>query len=251
MIADPYRVLGITENASEAELKRAYRELSKKYHPDANPDNPEAAEEKFKEVQEAYRQIIDARERGTSAYGRDPQSAYSGQSSSYGGSSYGGQGGYAEYGRGAYYGTFSDFFEQWQRYSEQQRAQQTAGETNEMTAARNYINSGHYQEALNALRGVREDIRNARWYYYNAVANAYLGNNIAALESAKRACDMEPDNSEYRMLLQQLQSGGRYYTQRGANYGGFSSTGSSGWCLSLCALNILCSFCGGGGIFCC
>lgn len=246
MIADPYRVLGIDENADEAAIKRAYREMSKKYHPDANPDNPEAAEEKFKEVQEAYKQILDAKQRGTSAYGRDPRSAYqqgTGQSSQYGGR------GYAEYG-GYYGGAFSDFFEQWQRYSEEQRARQTAGESNEMTAARNYINAGHYAEALNALRGVSEDRRNARWYYLHAVANAYMGNNIAAMDSAKRACDMEPDNSEYRMLLQQLQSGGRYYTQRGADYGGFGGSGSSGWCLSLCALNLLCNLCGGGGFFC-
>ena len=245
MIADPYRVLGIDENAGEADIKKAYREMSKKYHPDANPDNPEAAEEKFKEVQEAYKQILDARQRGTSAYGRDPRTAYQqGQSQS---SQYGG--GYADYG-GFYGGAFSDFFEQWQRYSEQERARQSANESNEMTAARNYINAGHYQEALNALSGVREDARNARWYYLYAVANAYLGNNIAALAAAKQACDMEPDNSEYRMLLQQLQSGGRYYTQRGADYGGFGGSGSPGFCLSLCAMNLLCGMCGGGRIFC-
>ena len=57
-------------------------------------------------------------------------------------------------------------------------------------------------------------------------------------------------DSDYRILLQQLQSGGRYYTQRGADYGGFAGTGSSGFCLSLCALNLLCNLCGGGGFFC-
>ena len=78
MITDPYKILGIDSGASDEELKKAYRALSKKYHPDANPDNPQAAEAKFKEVQEAYRQIVDARERGTSAYGPGNSGGYSG-----------------------------------------------------------------------------------------------------------------------------------------------------------------------------
>lgn len=94
MVADPYKVLGVPSSASDDEIKKAYRQLSKKYHPDDNPDDPEAAEEKFKEVQEAYRQIVDAKEKGTSPYGSPyGQSASSGQGSS----SYGGRG-YADYG---------------------------------------------------------------------------------------------------------------------------------------------------------
>ena len=62
-ITDPYKVLGISPDASDDEVKRAYRELSRKYHPDANSGNPLAdlAEEKFKEVQTAYSQIMDMR----------------------------------------------------------------------------------------------------------------------------------------------------------------------------------------------
>lgn len=60
MIADPYKVLGVSPSASSDEIKKAYRELSKKYHPDSYMNNPlsELAEEKFKEVQEAYEQIM-------------------------------------------------------------------------------------------------------------------------------------------------------------------------------------------------
>ena len=51
---DYYEVLGINKNATDEELKKAYRKLAKQYHPDANPDNKEEAEKKFKEVNEAY-----------------------------------------------------------------------------------------------------------------------------------------------------------------------------------------------------
>lgn len=69
MIADPYKVLGVSPSASSDEIKKAYRELSRKYHPDSYIDNPlsDLAEEKFKEVQEAYDQIMKQREGGYSS----------------------------------------------------------------------------------------------------------------------------------------------------------------------------------------
>ncbi len=68
---DPYEVLGVSRNASESEIKSAYRELAKKYHPDNYTDSPLAdlAEEKMKEVNEAYDFIMQEKKNGGSSVG--------------------------------------------------------------------------------------------------------------------------------------------------------------------------------------
>ena len=71
-MTDPYEVLGVSRGASDDEIKKAYRKLSRTYHPDANINNPnkDQAEAKFKEVQQAYQQIMHEREYGTTgSYG--------------------------------------------------------------------------------------------------------------------------------------------------------------------------------------
>ena len=66
---NPYEVLGVTSAASDEEIKKAYRSLSRKYHPDANVNNPNKAqaEEKFKQVQQAYDQIMKERQQKSEA----------------------------------------------------------------------------------------------------------------------------------------------------------------------------------------
>ena len=136
-----------------------------------------------KEIQQAYQQIMKERTEG-----------YSG-SSSYGpGSS-----------RGGYYGGFDDFFGG--GYS---RAQESQSEEDvHLQAAANYLRNGYYQQAYNVLNGMKD--RTARWYYYSAQANSGLGNNVAAMEAARQAVNLEPNNVEYRNFLNMLQNGGSWY----------------------------------------
>ena len=83
---DPYSVLGVSRDVSDEELKKQYRLLCRKYHPDVNQGNPRA-EETFKEIQQAYQQIMDER--------KNPYAAFGGQS--YGFGSSGGSAGQSQY----------------------------------------------------------------------------------------------------------------------------------------------------------
>ena len=235
---DPYSVLGVDRNASDDELKKAYRSLSRKYHPDANINNPhkDEAEAKFKEVQQAYQQIMDERERGYTSGGGGSSS---GSGSGYGGSFYGGYGPFGGFGSFDGYGGYGQSGE-----SDSRR------ETTDphLKAAANYIRSGHYREALNVLDGIRE--RNALWYFYSASANSGLGNNVTALEHAREAVRLEPENIQYRMLLERMESGGSWYQQRQTMYG-YPGSFDSSCCVKLCVANLLCNLCCGGGGLCC
>ena len=111
MIQDPYKVLGVSPDASDDEIKRAYRVLAKKYHPDLNPGDAEAAR-KMQEVNAAYEQI------------KNPEKFQPSGQSGYGGYGYDPFGGYRQ-----------------QTYSDDQYQQ----------AAYQYIMFGRYAEALNIL----------------------------------------------------------------------------------------------------
>ena len=106
-------------------------------------------------------------------------------------------------------------------------------------------------EALGLLRGATN--RKAAWYYWSARANMGLGNRIAALNDARTAVNMAPDEPAFRELLAQLNAGSRAYGQRGTQ-GGFGSYLCANPCLTLCLANMLCNCCclgGRGGFYYC
>lgn len=125
----------------------------------------------------------------------------------------------------------------------------------EMRAAKNYIDTGHYAEALNALGSVPPGKRNARWYFLSALAQSGLHNNAQAMEYARQAASMEPGNMQYQQLLSQLQGGGSWYSQQGQEYGRRTG-GMNSVCTTILMLNLCCACCGGGRMmyypmFCC
>ena len=169
---DYYEILGVSRDADDATLKKAYRALAKKYHPDMNPGDAEA-EKKFKEASEAYAVLSDADKRRQ--YDQFGHAAFE-----QGGGGAGGFGGF-------------DFNGQ-----SEQRSQQN--DSVNMQAALNYIRNGYYKEALHALNDIPAGQRSARWYFFSAVANQGAGNNVAAQEHAQQAVSMEPSNMENRQF---------------------------------------------------
>ena len=158
---DPYAVLGVSPSASDEEIKRAYRELVKKYHPDNYANNPLAdlAEAKMKEVNEAYDAIVKSRTQG----GYQSQSA-----GGYGGGRTTSQGG--------------------SRYQNPTLIQ-----------VRQLIAQNNLAEAERILRSTPAN--NAEWYYLMGSIAYRKGWMDDARQNFWTACNMDPSNMEYRQAM--------------------------------------------------
>lgn len=225
---DPYRVLGVAPNASEDEIKKAYRNLAKKYHPDVNNGSADA-EARMKEVNEAYSQVMKMRREGTS-YSSGAQSGYG----SYGS----GSGAYGNPYSGFYGSGFGGY-----GYGGQQQSSSSYSTNPQLSAARNYVRSGYYREAINVLENIRE--RSAEWYYLSGEANLGIGNRVAALNYARQAASMDPNNFEYQALLARLEGRTGSYHTNGTPFNAqqFVCRNPLSMC---CLLSLLCNCCCGG-----
>ncbi len=168
---DPYKVLGVSRNASEEEIKKAYRDLARKYHPDNYQNNPLAdlAQEKMKEINEAYDAITKGRAGGAGG------SEYYDSGSAGGGFNSGGG-----------YGGNSDFIR-----------------------ARQAIASGNLGLAESILNQHQDG--SAEWHFLMGSLNYRRGRFEQAEYGYRRAVELDPGNMEYRQALQYMQSGGSFY----------------------------------------
>lgn len=220
-MTDPYQVLGVSPNATDEQIKNAYRELARKYHPDNYVNNPLAdlAQEKMKEINEAYDQIQRQR--------KQQQQSYSGQASANRGYS---NAGYSH-----------------QSYSGQGRSQ--------FADIRQLLNSNRLSEAEELLEGIPQQRRDAEWYYLRGRVFYVHGWLDQAYSYYTRAVQMNPGNAEYQTALNQLmwqrntgRPSGGYGDYRNVQSGGMSGCDM---CSGLICADCCCECMGGDLISCC
>ena len=180
---NPYEVLGVSENASEEEIKKAYKELVKKYHPDKYQDNPLAdlAEEKLQEINEAYDTIIKQKQSGSGSSGYG-----------YGYSS----GGSSSYSSGSGSSGTPDYMQ-----------------------IRRYLDANNLVGAETMLNSTRD--RSAEWFFLAGMLSYKKGWYDDAMNKLQTATRMAPSNTEYKQSYARLVSmGGQYQNQAyGKGYG--------------------------------
>ncbi len=224
-MSDPYKILGVSPSATDEEIKVAYRELAKKYHPDNYSGSPIAdlAGEKMKEINEAYDTVVSERKRQKN--GGAPPVGGNYTNPGYGTNGYGNSG-YPNYGPGYAGSGFSD--------------------------VRNLIMAGRIADAEQILNGVPSEGRNAEWYFLKGTVLYKRGWLEEAYNNFTRASQMDPNNGEYRAAMNQVTN------QRNGAYGGYNpnvsqvgSCSSCDVCSSLLCADCCCECMGGDLIPCC
>jgi molecular chaperone DnaJ len=210
---DPYQVLGVPQSATDEEIKTAYRNLARKYHPDKYRDSDLAdlANEKMKEINEAYDEIKKQRAAGTSSGS---------------GSGAGGTGSY-----GPQYGNNRESYTGY-------RTDRTYTARELFGIARQLINAGRYLEAEQLLSTVSESQRTAEWYFLMGWVAFGHRHFVDAQQYFDYACGLDPENQEYReaqtRLREQMKTGNAENTD--ANDG----CSPCHLCAGLMCLNLCC-----------
>ena len=196
MIENPYKVLGLEDGASADDIKKAYRLMAKKYHPDLNPDDPDI-HEKMNEVNEAYDMLTNPSKYAA----RQAQAAATQEDNS-----------------------------EYEVVAEKQPV--TAGskiprpvvlpeDGPEVQQVVELLNGNRFDEAIEVLTHIPSIGRNPRWYYLNGLAYMMLGNDRKAIEFFHKAAQMEPKNDLYMRLFMQMQQVTQAYAKKS---GGFPIT---------------------------
>ncbi len=226
---NPYEVLGVSTNATEEEIKKAYRTLVKKYHPDQYKGTSfeKEANEKLKEINEAYDILKN---------GGQKQSYYQSQQAGY---SYSGA------------GTGSTGSRNYGQYSYGQYA--NTGYTAEQILAqvKQFLSAGRYVEAELLLRTI--NVKSAEWYYLMGNVQWFKGWQLDAKKYYEQAYRMEPNNVEYKAACDRInantyRSSGGY---RDPRYSRGRGDDLCDCCCKLWCLDSICECMGGDLIPCC
>ena len=241
---DPYEVLGLNPNATDEEIKAAYHELVKKYHPDKYQDNPlaELAGEKLREVNEAYDTLM---KQGVTTPGSNYGSTTYGTGSygtgTYGTGTYNG-GGYTNYntsGHGTYGGNYGSGT-QGSYGGTQYSSYNGAKFDQDYVQIRNALNRGELYKADQLL--INHATRDAEWFYLSGILAYRRGYVDDALTNIRQAMSMAPNVREYRDMYQRLTGSGTLY-QTTSNNKGYSSSDMCAQCITCYCLSSLCSPC--------
>ena len=250
---NPYEVLGIKEDAGEDEIKKAYREMVKKYHPDQYRDNPlsSLAEEKLREANEAYEQLIKkqgffSKTGGAGSYGfNNSDSTGAKYSSAHGrnretgedsSSGYGYNRGYSNGYGNSYGSSYSNGYSN--GYGDRSDSEV------EFRRIRNLLDAGRIYDAQSMLESIQ--VRDAEWHFLVGVLYGKRGWYGEAYRYLNAACRLDPGNQEYSRALNEMNSVNQAFLNRGGYGGDVRNIGDNCAYCPLC-MGMLCF----RGVYCC